>query len=106
MERLRVDYRKVNDMTEKDSCSVPYVDEIFDSLGGAKIFTTLDLFSSFHQILMDKESVEITTFTTKFGNYQFKVRPFGLSEAPSTFKREIFYFLLLVYLFMSLLIIY
>ena len=86
--RLCIDYRKVNDMTEKDSYSVPYIDEIFDSLGGAKIFTTLDLFSGFHQILMDEESVEVTTFTTKFGNYQFKVMPFGLTGAPSTFQRE------------------
>jgi len=37
---------------------------------------------------MDEESVEITTFTTKFGNYQFKIVPFGLTGAPSTFKRE------------------
>ena len=41
--RLCIDYRKVNDMTEKDSYSVPYIDEIFDSLGGAKIFTTLEI---------------------------------------------------------------
>jgi len=38
--------------------------------------------------LMDEESVEITSFTTKFGNYQFKVMPFGLTGAPATFQRE------------------
>jgi len=62
-----------------------FIDEIFDSLGEAKIFTTLDLFSGFHQIWMDEESVEIATFTTKFGNYQFKVLPFGLTGVPSIF---------------------
>ena len=86
--RLCVDYRKVNDLTEKDSYALPYIDEIFDSLDGAKIFTTMDLYSGYHQILMDEESVEITSFTTKFGNYQFKVMPFGLTGAPATFQRE------------------
>eukprot|EP00833_Pecoramyces_ruminatium_P008020 jgi/Orpsp1_1/1182052/evm.model.c7180000079679.1 len=86
--RLCIDYRKVNDVTEKDSYSIPYIDEIFDSLHGAKYFTTIDLYSGYHQILMDEESVEITTFTTKYGNYQFKVMPFGLTGAPSTFQRE------------------
>ena len=95
-------------MTEKDSYSVPYIYEIFDSLGGAKIFTTLDLFSGFHQILMDEESVEVTTFTTKFRNYQFKVMPFRLTGAPSTFQREMnkFYSLLLVNLFTYLLMMF
>jgi len=86
--RMCVDYRKVNNVTKKDSYSIPNIDEIFDSLDGAKIFTTLDLYSGYHQILMDQESVEITTFTTKFGNYQFKVMPFGLTGAPATFQRE------------------
>jgi len=48
----------------------------------------MDLYSGYHQILMDEESVEITTFTTKFGNYQFKVMPFGLTGAPAIFQRE------------------
>ena len=74
-------------MTDKNSYPLPYIDEIFDSLDGAQIFTTMDRYSGYHQILMDEESVEITTFTTKFGN-QFKVMPFGLTGAPAIFQRE------------------
>ena len=83
-----VDYSRVNDATIKDSYSLPNIDEIFDGLDGAKIFTTMDLYSGYHQILMNEESVEVTSFTTKFGNYQFKVMPFGLTGAPVTFQRE------------------
>jgi len=86
--RMCVDYRRVNKLTEKDSYSLPYIDEIFDSLDGAKVFTTMDLYSGYHQILMSEESVDITSFTTKFGNYQFRVMPFGLTGAPATFQRE------------------
>ena len=66
--RKCVDYRKVNDDTIKDSYSLPNIDEIFDSLNSAIIFTKMDLYSGYHQILMDEESVEVTSFTTKFGN--------------------------------------
>jgi len=88
-----------------------YIDEIFDSLGGPKIFTTLDLFSGFHQIFNGwrKGNVEVITFTTMFGNYQFKIMPFGLTGAPSTFQKKKwikFYFLLLVNLFTYLLMMF
>lgn len=86
--RMCVDYRKLNDITVPDSYSLPYIDEIFDNLGGATIFTTLDLFSGYHQILMDDDSIDKTCFTTKFGNFVFKVMPFGLCNAPATFQRE------------------
>jgi len=97
--RLCVGSRKVNEATKKDSYSLPNIEEIFDSLDGAKIFSTLDLYSGYHQILMYDDSVEITTFTTKFGNYQFKVMPFGLTGAPATFQREMNRIFIILHLF-------
>jgi len=73
---------------KKDSYSLPNMDEIFDSFDGAKIFTTFDLNSSYHQILIDEESIEIISFSNKFRNSQFKVMPFGLTGEPATFQRE------------------
>ena len=86
--RLCIDYRGVNDRTEKDAYPIPNIDEIFDCLNGAVVFTTMDLYSGYHQIKMEEDSIEMTTFTTRFGNYQFKVMPFGLTGAPATFQRE------------------
>jgi len=86
--RLCSDYRKLNSMTVPDSYSLPNIDEIFSSLGGAKIFSTLDLFSGYHQIRMAEDSIDLTSFTTKFGNFVYKVMPFGLTGAPATFQRE------------------
>jgi len=57
---LYINYRKVNNITEKDSYSVLYINEIFDSLGGTKIFTIF----GFYQILMNEENFEMTTLTT------------------------------------------
>ena len=78
---LCVDFRKLNDITIKD----PKIREIFDALKDAKIFSSIDLFSGYHQIPMWSEDMEKTFFTTKFGNYYLKVMPFGLTNAPVTF---------------------
>ena len=86
--RLCVDFRRVNQVTIRDAYSLPLIDEIFDSLEGATIFTTLDLFSGYHQIPMDPESIPVTSFTTLYGNFSFRVMPFGLTNAPASFQRS------------------
>ena len=75
-------------MNYRDANAIPIIQEIFDALKDAVIFSTIDLFSGYHQIPMYEINQEITSFTTKFGNYYFKVMPFGLTNAPATFQRE------------------
>jgi hypothetical protein len=87
--RFCVDYRRLNAVTVRDSYPLPHMDECIDSLGDAKIFTTLDCNSGYWQIPVRPEDREKTTFTftSHEGRYWFLRMPFGLRNAPATLQR-------------------
>src|SRR6476469_3057543 len=84
--RLCVDYRALNAITIKNRCTIPRIDDLLDAVAGSKYFTSLDLTSGYHQILISEEDRPKTAFRTPFGHFQFKVLIEGLTNAPATFQ--------------------
>jgi hypothetical protein len=87
--RLCIDYRHVNDYTKKVKTPVPIMEELSSRVRGATHITKVNLKSGFYLIRMALGHEKYTAFCTKFGLDKYLVMPFGLCNAPATFKREI-----------------
>ncbi len=81
------DYRPLNAQTRQDSFPMPLVEDVIDHLGNSSWFIALDLQSGFWQIQMAPEDIKKTALITKTGLYDWRVMPFGLKNATSTFTR-------------------
>ncbi|KAK1685025.1 hypothetical protein QYE76_045873 [Lolium multiflorum] len=83
--RLCTDYRKLNDVTIKNKYPLPKIEDLFDQLTGATVFSKIDLRTGYHQLKIRATDIPKTAFTTRYGLYEYNVMSFGLTNVPAYF---------------------
>jgi hypothetical protein len=84
--RMCIDYRELNKLTVRNKYPLPRIDDLMDNLSGAKYFSSMDLTSGYHQIVLHPNECDRTAFNTHIGKYEWRVMPFGLTNAPAVFQ--------------------
>ena len=86
-QRLCVDYRKVNAVTQADSFPIPRLEDCIDLIGQAKYISTIDLLKGYWQVPLTDRAREISSFVVSDAVYASKVMSFGMKNAVATFQR-------------------
>jgi hypothetical protein len=84
-QRMCVDYRSLNDVTVKNKYPLPRIEDLFDQMRGARVFSKMDLRSGYHQMKIRPSDIPKTAFSTRYGLYEFTVMSFQLTNALAYF---------------------
>ncbi|WVZ97379.1 hypothetical protein U9M48_042921 [Paspalum notatum var. saurae] len=87
VKRMCMDYRTLNKVTIKNKYPLPHIDDLFDQLQGACVFSKIDLKSGYHQLKIHPSDIPKTAFTTKYGLYEYIVMSIGLTNASAYFMQ-------------------
>ena len=83
--QLCIDYRQLNRVTIKNRYPLLRIDDFFDQLREARVYSKIDLHIGYHQLRIRETYIPKTTFRTWYGNFKFTVIPFVLTNAPAAF---------------------
>jgi hypothetical protein len=84
-QRMCVDYRALNEVTIKNKYPLPRIEDLFDQLKGARVFSESDLRLGYHHLRIRPSDIAKTAFTTRYGLYEYTVMSFGLTNALAYF---------------------
>jgi hypothetical protein len=87
--RIYVYLRKLNDACMCDLFPTPFTDEVLENVGGQEAYSFTYGFPGYHQIIIAPKDHYKTTFSTKWGSYQYTMMPFGLKNSPAIFSRVV-----------------
>ncbi|KAH0673847.1 hypothetical protein KY284_024934 [Solanum tuberosum] len=104
--RICIDYHQLNRVTIKNKYPLPRIDDLFDQLRGASCLSKINLRSGYHQLGVRGDDIPKTKFRTPYGQYEFVVISFGLTNAPATFMdlmnrvfRQYLYMFVIVFMY-------
>ena len=83
--QLCIDYKQLNRVTIKNRYPFPRIDDLFDHLRGARVYSKIDLRTGYHRLRVREADFPKTAFRTRYGHFEFTMMPFGLTNVPAVF---------------------
>ena len=83
--QLCIDYRQLNKATIKNRYPFSWIDDLFDQLRGARVYSKIDLYTGYYQLRVKEADIPKTSFRKRYGHFEFTMMPFGLTNALTAF---------------------